>query len=62
MINSKLINVCLIIQNNCNFTDNHAEDYGGAVFFLENGNVTNCNFTVNNITLIIKFNSAVFKH
>ncbi|WP_458453807.1 right-handed parallel beta-helix repeat-containing protein [Methanobrevibacter sp.] len=45
---SKLNKTLLINQNNCNFTDNHA-DYGGALYFEygSTGTVTNCNFTNN---------------
>ncbi|WP_296876590.1 right-handed parallel beta-helix repeat-containing protein, partial [uncultured Methanobrevibacter sp.] len=33
--------------SNCNFTDNSATYYGGAVYLSGTGNVTNCNFTGN---------------
>ena len=35
---------------NCNFTDNIANRYGGAVYFSGTGEVTNCNFTNNSAT------------
>ena len=37
-------------QKNSNFTDNSATVNGGAVHFVNNGTVTNCNFTNNKAT------------
>ena len=42
---------------NCNFTNNKASRYGGAVYFEGLGNVTNCNFTNNKVS---RYGGAVY--
>ncbi|WP_295620226.1 hypothetical protein [uncultured Methanobrevibacter sp.] len=32
---------------NCNFTNNHAEEHGGAVSLYSKGEIINCNFNNN---------------
>ena len=41
------VNARDVIIKNSKFTNNTARNGGGAVFFSNNGDVTNCNFTDN---------------
>ena len=45
---------------NCNFTDNHARKWAGAVYIEGEGNVANCNFTGNKVTGSNSWGGAIY--
>ena len=45
---------------NCNFRDNSATNNGGAVYLSDEGNVSNCNFTNNQVSASYGYGGAVY--